>query len=223
MTLLRAHRRHISPIGVRARPCDGRHDDGDRAVRVVVTEPAGATGLRARLSPPYAPEQAALLADAARADTLRAVAALTGSGVAAPGRAGVAAGPQDALAGAGPRRAPRLLVGTATPQAGPALLDRAAGLLADFDAVLGPTTSGGWWAFGLRQPAYAVALSGMPEIFAGAGSLALAVLRLGVRVAMLPTLTDVTGPRDAREVAALCPPGSAFAAAVARSAPAATT
>ena len=219
MTLLRTHRRHTSPIGVRARECDGQHDiSGDRAgVRVVVTELPGAARLRDRLSPPWSPAEAALLADAARADTMRAAEAMTGPGPA--GRATVAASPQDALVGSRLRRTPSLLVGTATPQATPALLERSATLLADFDAVLGPTTSGGWWAFGLRQPAYAVALSSMPEILADTGSLALAVLRLGVRVAMLPTLTDVTGAGTAREVAALCPAGSEFAAAVARLSP----
>ncbi len=221
MTLLRTHRRYSSTIGVRARECDGQHDNGaDRAgVRVVVTELPGPARLRARLTPPYSAEQAALLADAARADTLRSVEAMTGSGPVAPGRATVAASPQDALVGGRLRRAPSLLVGTATPQVSPALLERSTALLDDFDAVLGPTASGGWWAFGLRQPAYAVALSSMPEILADTGSLALAVLRLGVRVAMLPTLTDVTGVHDAHDVARLCPAGSEFAAAMARLTP----
>ena len=221
MTLLRTHRRHTSPSGVRARECDGQHDNGGYGpgVRVVVTEPVGAARLRNRLTPPYSPAQAAQLADAARADTVRAVEAMTGSGPAAPGRAALAASPQDALVGSRLRRTPSLLIGTATPQVSPALLERSAALLSDFDAVLGPTTGGGWWAFGLRQPAYAVALSSMPEILADTGSLALAVLRLGIRVAMLPTLTDVTGVYDAHEVAALCPAGSEFAAAVARLTP----
>ena len=221
MTLLRTHRRHTSPIGVRARECDGHHDiSADTAeVRVVVTELPGAARLSTRLTPPWSPGEAARLADAALSDTLRAVAAMTGPGPAGAGRATVAASPQDALVGSRLRRAPSLLVGTATPQVGAALLDRSAALLSDFDAVLGPTTSGGWWAFGLRQPAYAVALSSVPETLADTGSLALAVLRLGVRVAMLPTLTDVTGAGDAREVAALCPAGSEFAAAVARLSP----
>jgi glycosyltransferase A (GT-A) superfamily protein (DUF2064 family) len=221
MTLLRTHRRHLSPTGVRARECDGHHDNGgDRpAVRVVVTELPGAARLRTRLSPPWSPEQAALLADAALADTLRAVAAMASSGPAVADRAALAASPQDALVGSRLRRAPSLLVGTATPQVGPGLLERSAALLDDFDAVLGPTASGGWWAFGLRQPAYAVALSSLPEILSGTGSLTLAVLRLGVRVAMLPTLTDVTGMRDAREVAGMCPAGSQFAAAVDRLTP----
>jgi glycosyltransferase A (GT-A) superfamily protein (DUF2064 family) len=185
-------------------------------VRVVVTEMPGPARLRTRLSPPYPAGQAARLADAALADTLRAVAAMTAPGPATPARATVAASPQDALVGSRLRRAPSLLVGTATPQVSAPLLERSADLLEEFDAVLGPTASGGWWAFGLRQPAYAVALSSMPEILAGTGSLTLAVLRLGVRVAMLPTLTDVTSADNVHAVAALCAPGSDFAAAVAR-------
>lgn len=222
MTLLRTNRRHFSPTGVRAREYDGHLDGGRPGVRVVVTELPGAARLRARLSLPYPPEQAALLAHAALADTLGAVTTLPAGGV-TPGRAAVAASPQDALAGARWQPAPCLLVGTATPHAGRRLLQRSAALLATFDAVLGPAASGGWWVFGLRRPAHAAALGAMPEALTGTGSLALAALRLGLRVAMLPTLTDVTGPQEVHEVARLCPPGSAFAAAVARLAPVAVS
>lgn len=223
MTLLRTNRRNYSPTGVRAREHDGHHDGDIRpTVRVVVTELPGAARLRNRLSPPYTPDQAALLADAALADTQRAVTTVLSGGV-TPGRATVAAGPQDALAGAAWRRTPCLLVGAATPQVGRGLLHRAVALLDDFDAVLGPAAGGGWWAFGLRRPAYAAALSSMPDALTDTASLALAALRLGVRVAMLPTLTDVTSRDDVHDVARLCPPGSAFAVAAARLSPVAVS
>lgn len=67
---------------------------------------------------------------------------------------------------------------------GPGLLAESAGLLRTFDAVLGPGPGDGWWAFGLRDPRL---LGGLPEAPGDLASLALASLRLGLRVAMLPS------------------------------------
>jgi hypothetical protein len=55
---------------------------------------------------------------------------------------------------------------------------------------------------------------------ADTGSLVLAMLRLGMRVAMLPTLQQTNTVADAHAVAAGCQPGSRFAATVARLRPA---
>jgi glycosyltransferase A (GT-A) superfamily protein (DUF2064 family) len=67
---------------------------------------------------------------------------------------------------------------------------RSAELLASFDAVLGATLDGGWWAFGVNRPAVAAALPAMVLEWRDAGALTLAALRLDLRVAMLPTLHD---------------------------------
>ena len=168
-------------------------------VNVVVV----ASPLRADLAgSPYSPADAALIADAAVADTLRAVEAVTAGGPAIVGRRSFAG-----------LRLPGLLVRAGTPQAGPLLLAEAADLLEKFDAVLGPTTGAGWWVFGLRDPRHAGALGPVPESFAG---LALAALRAGLQLAMLPTLQAVDSAADIGTVAAECPPGSGFAAAAAR-------
>jgi uncharacterized protein len=79
---------------------------------------------------------------------------------------------------------PAFFIGSAVPQSDPALLDRAVGLLEEFDAVIGPAADGdGWWAFGVREPRHADQLGVLPETFP---ALALAALRLGLHVAMLP-------------------------------------
>ncbi|WP_229716216.1 hypothetical protein [Mangrovihabitans endophyticus] len=64
-------------------------------------------------------------------------------------------------------------------------------LLEDFDAVIGPTTAGGWYAVGLRDRSHA------PLVEAGAdsGAVALALLRRNLRVAMLPVLGPQPNPR----------------------------
>ena len=94
------------------------------------------------------------------------------------------AGPADRLADL---PGPALLVGAGAPPISPALLDRAGVLLERFDAVVGPTGGTGWWAFGLRDPRHATLLgpTSVPDTLAG---LALAMLRLGLHVAMLPPL-----------------------------------
>jgi glycosyltransferase A (GT-A) superfamily protein (DUF2064 family) len=161
--------------------------------------------MRARLSPPYAPEQAARIANAAVVDTLRAVEDIR-VGDASPGWAAVAGDLDQAFSWPGPS----LLVGVETPQLDPRLLVDSAALLSRFDAVVGPTTGDGWWAFGLRDP-WPV----MPVSLADTGSLTLAALRLGLRVAMLPALREINSAGDVLAVAELCPAGSRFAATAA--------
>jgi glycosyltransferase A (GT-A) superfamily protein (DUF2064 family) len=106
-----------------------------------------------------------------------------------------------------------LLVGMDTPQLTRALLIDALERLAQpgVDAVLGPTTDGGYWTIGLREPD--------PEVFAGvrmssAGTAAAQRARLnelGLRTVELGALRDVDTYEDAVAVATLAP-WSRFAA-----------
>jgi glycosyltransferase A (GT-A) superfamily protein (DUF2064 family) len=166
--------------------------------------------LATRLNPPYSSAQAAVLADAALSDTCQAVVAVPSAH-----RSPVTGRLEQAFAETRLFTGPSLLVGTGTPQVSPALLAESAALLGKFDAVLGPTTGDDWWAFGLREPAQIA----MPRTN-DTGSLVLAMLRRGLRVAMLPTLQQTNTVADAHAVAAGCQPGSRFAATVARLRPA---
>ncbi|HEU0090279.1 MAG TPA: DUF2064 domain-containing protein [Pseudonocardiaceae bacterium] len=157
------------------------------------------------------------LEDACRAAELRAelatmpVLAQRGGGFGARLAAAHADG---ARAGAG---RPVLQIGMDTPQASAELLGECAGVLhrGRLDAVLGPATDGGWWALGLVDPRYAAVLRAVPMSRPDTGAATLAALRAaGLRVELLPELTDVDRMADARRVAAQLP-GSEFAAAVA--------
>jgi uncharacterized protein len=111
---------------------------------------------------------------------------------------------------------PTLQVGMDTPQAGTVLLAacldrlRAPGT----DAVLGLATDGGWWALGLRDPRAARLVAGVPTSRGDTGERTLLALRDGgLRVGLLPELTDVDTAADALTVAEAAPAGR-FAAAV---------
>jgi len=114
-------------------------------------------------------------------------------------------------------------VGMDTPQVSAGHLDAVLSLLGAAggpDAVLGPAADGGWWALGLRDPGHASVLRTIPTSTATTGEQTLAALRgSGLRVRLLPRLRDVDTAADARAVAALCPPGSRFARAVAAEVP----
>jgi glycosyltransferase A (GT-A) superfamily protein (DUF2064 family) len=106
-----------------------------------------------------------------------------------------------------------MLVGMDTPQLTPALLRSAAAVLdtPGVDAVLGAATDGGWWTLGLREPAHADVLAGVPMSTDRTGDLTLAALRdRGLRVAPLPPLRDVDTADDAYAVARECAPHHAF-------------
>jgi rSAM/selenodomain-associated transferase 1 len=186
---------------------------------------------KTRLCPPFTPEQAAMLAEAALRDTLAAVAAaparrrvlaLDGepgpwlpSGFEVVGQRGNGLGERlgHALEEAG---GPGLVVGMDTPQLSPALLARAARALRRprTDAVLGPALDGGYWTIGLRDPDPAV-FDGVPmssDRTCEAQRRRLA--ELGLRIATLPRMRDVDTIDDAHAVARACP-GSAFAVAMA--------
>ncbi|WP_374754854.1 DUF2064 domain-containing protein [Pseudonocardia sp. N23] len=109
-----------------------------------------------------------------------------------------------------------LQIGMDTPQVDPTLLTRCLDALdrPGTDAVLGLASDGGWWALGLHDPASAAAIAEVPTSRSDTGVRTLEALRRsGLRVALLPKLTDVDTAADARAVAATVP-GSRFAAAV---------
>jgi rSAM/selenodomain-associated transferase 1 len=197
------------------------------AIVVMAKEPLPGR-VKTRLCPPLEPEQAAALAEAALADTLAAVAwtpaprrvlVLDGSaGAWLPSGFEVVAQRGDGLAErlANATRdvgEALLFVGMDTPQITRALLCGALEQLArpGVDAVLGPTTDGGYWTIGLREPDpdvfHAVAMSS-----AATGAAQRARLgQLGLATTMLGPLRDVDTYDDAVAVAALAP-WSRFAA-----------
>ncbi|WP_433125046.1 TIGR04282 family arsenosugar biosynthesis glycosyltransferase [Micromonospora sp. CA-240977] len=210
---------------------------------LLVVAKAPVAGLaKTRLCPPAHPAQAARVAAAALLDTLAAVRATaatipvlahTGRFADAEYRAELTTAlagwhllPQrgdtfaDRLANAHADTAaafpgrPVLQIGMDTPQVRPALLTIALELLTAHGAVFGPALDGGWWALGLRDPAYAGALRDVPMSTDDTGRRTLAALREhGVRPAILPAQRDVDDWPSALAVAADLP-GTRFAAAV---------
>lgn len=188
--------------------------------------------VKTRLCPPCTPAAAAIVAEAALVDTL---AAALGSGadrvlLALAGRpgpwcpAGVTVVDQG-VGGLDARltrawshtRGPALQVGMDTPHVSATDLAAAmSSLVAEgTDAVLGPAADGGWWAVGLRHP-YPDAFAGVPMSRPDTGRHQARRLRsLGLRLAYLPTRTDVDTWSDALVVAA-AHPATGFAAAVRR-------
>jgi uncharacterized protein len=198
--------------------------------------------VKTRLCPPLTHAQAADLAAAALLDSIaaatgvpgaRPVAVLTGlleraarhaaltaalRGVDVVPQTGDSLGERIAAAhrdGAAGRRT--LQIGMDTPQVCAALLSAADDALTapGVDAVLGLARDGGWWALGLRDPAGAELIVDVPTSRDDTGARTLAALRAGgLRVALLPAVSDVDTAADVAAVAAAAP-GSLFAAAVA--------
>ncbi|WP_433471782.1 TIGR04282 family arsenosugar biosynthesis glycosyltransferase [Spirillospora sp. CA-142024] len=196
---------------------------------VIAKEPVPGR-VKTRLTPAYTPAEAAALAEASLRDTLAAVAAapaarriLALAGTPGPwlpdGFTVIAQrgrGLDERLAAAFDdawRGRPLVLIGMDTPQVTPALLGGAGRELAHRDAVFGPAADGGFWLLGLRRPD-ARLLRGVPMSRPGTGAVQLARLRAaGLDVGLLPELTDVDTPADARAVAKAAA-GGRFAAAV---------
>ncbi|WP_433461315.1 TIGR04282 family arsenosugar biosynthesis glycosyltransferase [Spirillospora sp. CA-128828] len=196
---------------------------------VIAKEPVPGR-VKTRLTPAYTPAEAAALAEASLRDTLAAVAAapaarriLALAGTPGPwlpdGFTVIAQrgrGLDERLAAAFDdawRGRPLVLIGMDTPQVTPDLLGRAGRELAHRDAVFGPAADGGFWLLGLRRPD-ARLLRGVPMSRPGTGAVQLARLRAaGLDVGLLPELTDVDTPADARAVAKAAA-GGRFAAAV---------
>jgi glycosyltransferase A (GT-A) superfamily protein (DUF2064 family) len=175
--------------------------------------------VKTRLTPPFTPDQAAALAEAALTDTLCAVAAT-------PARRRVlvldgdpgpwlppgfdvvpqcAGGLDERLAAAfAGCDGPTLLIGMDTPQVTPDLL---AVDFAGCDAYFGPAEDGGFWALGLAAPDPGL-LRGVPMSTATTGAAQRErLLAAGLRVRELPRLRDVDTACDAAAVAALAPDG----------------
>ncbi|MGW5156343.1 TIGR04282 family arsenosugar biosynthesis glycosyltransferase [Nonomuraea wenchangensis] len=208
-----------------------RHPDHLPQLLVIAKEPVPGR-VKTRLTPPFSPEQAAVLAEAALRDSLRAVSAtpaaqrvlaldgLPGSWL-PPGLVVIpqrGAGLDERLAAAFSdahrlRPGPAVLIGMDTPQVTPALLEEAGAALTEHDAVYGPAADGGFWLLGLRRPDPALLL-GVPMSRPDTGKLQLDRLeRAGLSVRLLPELTDVDTAADAATVAGQAP-GSCFAAAL---------
>ncbi|MFF2213871.1 TIGR04282 family arsenosugar biosynthesis glycosyltransferase [Streptomyces antibioticus] len=192
---------------------------------VIAKEPVPGR-VKTRLTPPFTPDEAASLAAAALADTLRAVAAAPAARrvLVLDGAPGpwlppgfdvvpqCAGGLDERLADAFGRCAgPALLIGMDTPQVTPELLG------VDFtgcDAYFGPAEDGGFWALGLAEPDPDL-LRGVPMSTPVTGAVQRERLAAaGLRVRELPRLRDVDTAADAHAVAALAPHGR-FAARLA--------
>jgi uncharacterized protein len=201
-------------------------------VVVIAKEPVPGR-VKTRLTPPFTPVEAALLAEAALTDTLAAAAAtpvtqrvLALDGVPGdwlpdgfrviPQRSG---GLDERLAAAfadthAALPLPMVLIGMDTPQVTPGLLADAAEALVsgEADAVFGPAADGGFWLLGLRKPDRSL-LAGVPMSRPDTGRHQHDRLTsAGLRVAMMPELTDVDTFREAELIAGAIP-GSRFAAA----------
>ncbi|MEU1184319.1 DUF2064 domain-containing protein [Streptomyces sp. NPDC005820] len=183
--------------------------------------------VKTRLTPPFTPVEAAGLAEAALADTLRTVAAAPadrrvlvldgdpgpwlppGFDVVAQCAGGLDERLADAFARCG---GPALLIGMDTPQVTTELL---AVDFADCDAYFGPAEDGGFWALGLARPDPSL-LRGVPMSTTVTGAVQRErLVAAGLRVRELPRLRDVDTAADAHAVAALAPHGG-FAARLAR-------
>jgi uncharacterized protein len=179
--------------------------------------------VKTRLVPPCTYEQAAALAEAALADTLRTAATVPARRrvLVLDGEPGPwlppgydivpqCGGPLDERLAAAfaAVRGPALLIGMDTPQVTRDLLTvdwNAA------DAVFGPAADGGFWALGLRVPDPDL-LRGVPMSTPDTGAIQRArLLAAGLRVTDLPQLRDVDTAADAVAVAVQAPE-SRFAA-----------
>ena len=204
-------------------------------VVVIAKEPVPGR-VKTRLTPPFTPEEAAALAEAALTDTLTAVAETTVArrvlaldGMPGPwlpasfdviGQRGAGLDERIAWALCDARVTlplPVVLIGMDTPQVTPGLLAAAAEPLVakTADATFGLAEDGGFWLLGLREVDPALIL-GVPMSRPDTGPRQLARLEsAGLRVRMLPELIDVDTVSEAGHVAAVTP-GSCFAACLAR-------
>lgn len=199
----------------------------DLAAQVLVIAKAPVPGrVKTRLTPPFTPYEAATLAEAALTDTLSAVgqARVARRVLALDGTPGpwlpagfdvvqqrgdglderIANALLDACSGA---PLPLVLIGMDTPQVTPELLAVAAEpLVSDSaDATFGFAEDGGFWLLGLRVVNPALLL-GVPMSQPDTGSHQLLRLeRAGLRIELVPELTDVDTAEEAARIAAQIP------------------
>jgi glycosyltransferase A (GT-A) superfamily protein (DUF2064 family) len=213
-------------------------ETGQGSQVIVIAEAPAPDRVDDWLSPPLRPQEAALVAEAALADTLdvaaaarfsRRMLALDGTpgdwlpaGFRVIGQRGgglderLAAAFADAYAIA---PLPMVLIGADTPQVTVDMLGDAAASLesGEADAVFGPSADGGFWMLGLRRPDRSL-LAGVPMAAQEPGRVLLERLAgAGLRVALAPRLTEVSTLETAEQVARECP-SSRFAAAFSASA-----
>jgi glycosyltransferase A (GT-A) superfamily protein (DUF2064 family) len=208
-------------------------ETGQGSQVIVIAEAPAPDRVDDWLSPPLRPQEAALVAEAALADTLEVVAAarvsrrmlaLDGApgdwlpaGFRVIGQRGaglderLAAAFADAYAIA---PLPMVLIGADTPQVTVDMLGDAVASLesGEADAVFGPSTDGGFWMLGLRRPDRSL-LAGVPMSAQDSGRVLLERLAgAGLRVALAPRLTEISTLETAEQVARERP-SSRFAAA----------
>jgi rSAM/selenodomain-associated transferase 1 len=193
---------------------------------IVIAKSPVAGRVKTRLCPPYSFEQAARIAEASLADTLEVVANTPASArtVVLDGApdgwlpAGFTVRPQrgggldERLAAAfvdseRVKNGPMLLIGMDTPQVTPQLLTAVGRQLTSegVDAVLGPSTDGGWWTLGLHTASPDL-LVGVPMSTSTTYAQQQSRLHLhGLTVAEAPTLTDVDDVESARLVGRAVP------------------
>lgn len=176
--------------------------------------------VKTRLCPPCTPSEAAAIAEAALADTLRAVAAC-GAGrriLALDGAPGDWLPPGfhvvDQGGGTLAERlayawslagGPGVQIGMDTPQVTPRLLNGALAALDVAPAALGHAADGGWWAIALRRPDPAV-FHRLAMSTSTTGRRQHARLRaLGLDVALMPTLVDLDTAGDLPAIVAAAP------------------
>ncbi|WP_328896823.1 TIGR04282 family arsenosugar biosynthesis glycosyltransferase [Streptomyces sp. NBC_00236] len=204
---------------------------GATALLVIAKEPLPGR-VKTRLTPPFSPTEAARLAEAALADTLRTVLALPAARrvVVLDGRPGPWLPPGIEVVEQGPGRlderlaaafaactGPTLLIGMDTPQITAADLAPALTPTAwdGCDAWFGPAEDGGFWALGLAEPDPGL-LRGVPMSVPETGAVQRRrLVDAGLTVRDLPLLRDVDTAADGAVVAALAPDGR-FAAEFAR-------
>jgi glycosyltransferase A (GT-A) superfamily protein (DUF2064 family) len=198
---------------------------------VVIAKETVPGKVKTRLHPAFSYEEAAALAAASLADTLATVRTLGAreqilyfDGVVLPdGADDFTVMPQstgtlderiaalfDRLSG------PTLLVGMDTPQLARRHVSRVVDAWPDdVDAWFGPATDGGFWGLALRDPNGSL-VRGVPMSRDDTGVRQLDRLAAaGLRVSLLPPLTDVDTAQNAFDVAAEAPHG-AFAAKLSR-------
>lgn len=116
----------------------------------------------------------------------------------------------DTAAAVGAR--PILLIASDTPQVTADLLADIAQRLTQADAVFGLACDGGWWLFGMADPATSHVLRTVPTSRSDTGDVTLAALRdTGIDVRLVTELADVDTVEDMEAVRQVCAPDSRFA------------